>query len=75
MKTGWNAHLPLEANGPELSIVWTSLHPLHNKPVTFPALPVPVTHLYTKSRWMIKCLTQGHNMLAVSGLEPTTFCL
>ena len=24
---------------------------------------------------MVKCLSQGHNMLTIMGLEPTTFCL
>ena len=62
--------------GPDsFSVVWSSLHLLHNEPVTFPALPVPI---YTPG-WggiiMVKCLTQGHNTLTVTGLERTTFCL
>ena len=44
-------------------VVWGSLH-LHNKLVTLPALPVPI---------MEKCLTQGHNMLAATGLKPQPF--
>ena len=74
--TGRGDHLPLKQIGQtQLCAVWGSLYLIQNKPVTFPALPVPV---YTPgSRGVItdKCLTQGHNTLAVTGLEPTTFCL
>ena len=57
------------------SVVWGSLHLLHNKPVTFPALPVPIYTPRLRGVIMVKCLTQGHNMLTVTGLKPTTFCL
>ena len=78
--TSRGAHLLLEMNWARLISrcvgpgVWGSLHLLHNEPVTFPALPVPI---YTPgSRGvMVKYLTQGHNTLTVMGLEPTTFCL
>ena len=62
--------------GPDsFSVVWGSLHLLHNEPVTFPALPVPIYTPGWRGVIMVKCLTQGHNTLAVTGLEPTTFCL
>ena len=51
------------------------LHLLHNEPVTFPALPVPIYTPGSRGVIMVKCLTQGHNTLTVTGLEPTTFCL
>ena len=57
------------------SVVWGSLHLLHNEPVTFPALPVPIYTPGLRGVIMVKCLTQGHNTLTVTGLEPTTFCL
>ena len=58
-----------------LCIVWDLLHLLHNEPVAFPSLTIPI---YTP-RWrgviMVKCLTQGHNTLTVTGFKPTTLCL
>ena len=62
--------------GPDsFSVVWGSLHLLHNEPVTFPALPVPIYTPGWRGVIMVKCLTQGHNTLTIAGLEPTTFCL
>ena len=62
--------------GPDsFSVVWGSLHLLHNEPVTFPALPVPIYTPGWRGVIMVKCLTQGHNTLIATGLEPTTFCL
>ena len=62
--------------GPDsFSVVWGSLHLLHNEPVIFPALPVPIYTPESRGVIMVKCLTQGHNTLIVTGLEPTTFCL
>ena len=51
--------------------VWGSLHLLLNKPVTLPALSVLI---YTLGLEGVKCLTQGHNLLTIVGLEPTTSC-
>ena len=39
------------------------------------ALPYPFIHLEARGVIMVKCLTQGHNTLAVTELESTTFCL
>ena len=76
MNTGRGAHLLLEANWPDsFSVVWGSLHLLHNEPVTFPALPVPIYTPGWRGVVTVKCLTQGHNTLTVTGLESTTFCL
>ena len=51
------------------------LHVLHNEPVTFPALPLPIYTSGSRGVIMVKFLTQGHNTLTVTGLEPTIFCL
>ena len=53
----------------------SSLHLQHNEPVTFPGLPVPIYTPGWRGVIMVKCLTQGHNTLTVTGFEPTTFCL
>ena len=57
--------------GPDsFSVVWDLLHHLHNKPVTFPAFPVPIYTPGSRGVIMVKCLTQGHNMLMVMGSNP-----
>ena len=62
--------------GPDsFSVVWGSLHLLHNESVTFPVLPVPIYTPGWRGVIMVKCLTQVHNTLIITGLEPTTFCL
>ena len=76
VNTDRGAHLPLEANWARLIFrCMGTLHLLHNEPVTFPALPVPIYTPGWRGVIMVKCLTQGHNTLTVMGLEPTTFCL
>ena len=50
--------------------------PLQNKPVTFPALPVPInTPGSSRGVIMDKFLTQEQNTLDVIRFKPTTFCL
>ena len=76
MNTGRGAHLPLETNEPDSIFHCVGLTtPPPQRPVTFPALPVPIYTPGTGGVIMVQCLTQGHNTLAVTELEPTTFCL
>ena len=68
MNTGRGAHLPLEKNGPDSFFCYVRLAtPPPQQARNFLALPVPI---YTPGsrEVMVKCLTQGHNMLAVTGL-------
>ena len=61
--------------GPDsYSTVWGSVH-LHNEPVTYPALPIPIYTLKSRGVIMVKCLTHVPYMLTVTWHEPTTFCL
>ena len=73
---GWDAHFPHQTIGQTyFSVVWSILQILHNKPVTFPSLPI---HIYIPGSWtviLMKCLTEWHNTLTVKGLKPTTLCL
>ena len=41
----------------------------------FPTLPVLIYTPGSTGIITVRCLTQGHNTLAIMGLEPTTFCL
>ena len=77
VNTGRGTLLPLEANWARLIffVVRGSLHLLHNEGVTFPSLPVPIYTPGWREVIIIKCLTQGHNTLTVTGHEPPTFCL
>ena len=69
---GRGVHFPLETNGPDISVVWLSTPP----PQRACYLPsITRIHLSSRGVIMVKCLTQGHTMLIVTGLEPTTFCL
>ena len=58
----------------QFSTLWGSLHLLHNN-ITFPAFPVPIYTPGSRGIIMVKCLTDGQNTLALTGLKPTTFCL
>ena len=59
MNTGGGTYLPLEMNRPDSIFrrVGLALHLLHNKPVTFPALPVPIYTHGSRGVIIVKCLT------------------
>ena len=51
------------------SVVWALPHHLHNKPVTL-ASQLPIHTPASRGVIMVKCLTQGHNILTVMGSNP-----
>ena len=76
VNTDRGAHLPFEANWARLIFRRVGFAtPPPQGACYFPS--IAGTHLYTwdKRSNNVKCLSQGHNMLTVTGFEPITFCL
>ena len=68
VNTGWGGHLPFGRL--IFRCMALAIH-LHNEPVTFPPLPVPI---YTPGSRVVKCLTQGRNGVRTHNLlfkKPT----